>query len=472
MTVRWGEVTLKEIVAPLEGELVNGPDDLIIGGLSTDSRTIKAGDLFIALKGEKYDGHAFIKQAVDNGAAGIVIRSGHRPEIPEDRTAGIIVVADTLNALGNLAGWWRHHHTVKIAAITGSAGKTTTKEMCAEILRIGTPTLKNEGNFNNLIGLPLTLLMLQKEHRNAVLEMGMNRPGEIARLTEIADPDIGLITNVGRAHLEGLGDIRGVARAKAELVERITADSQVFLNGDDDLLMEVTRPFQKNVFTFGLGPGNHIRAHNIRSIGREGSRFDLKYEGGSIPLRVTVPGIQNVRNALAAATIALHMGAPMEDVASGLKGFEGINGRFRLTTLSAGAILVDDTYNSNPHSLRAAVNALKDLKTEGGRIIVGLGEMMELGQETVPAHKEAGGMVAEMGADYFVAIGAHAVEMIRGAIEAGFPSEKTLLVKTHRAMSRALQDMMQEGDLILLKGSRRASLEKVVENLKGISTSR
>ena len=471
MTARWGEVTLEEIVAPLGGELVMGPGDLIIGGLSTDSREIKTGDLFIALKGEKYDGHAFIKQAVDKGAAGIVIDSDHRPEIPEDQTAGIIVVADTLRALGNLAGWWRHHHTIKIAVITGSAGKTTTKEMCAEILRIGGLTLKNKGNFNNLIGLPLTLLMLEKEHQNAVLEMGMNRPGEIARLTEIADPDIGLITNVGRAHLEGLGDIRGVAKAKAEMVERISSDSQVFLNGDDDLLTEVSRPFQKKVFTFGLGPRNHIRAQNIRSLGREGSTFELQYEGGSIPLRLTVPGLPNVRNALAAATIALHMGAPSEDIESGLKGFEGINGRFRMTTLSGGAILVDDTYNSNPYSLRAAVNALKDLNTEDGRIIVGLGEMMELGQETVPAHIEAGEMVAEMGAYYFMAIGAHAGEMIRGAIEKGFPSERTLLVKTHRAMSRALQDMMQEGDLILLKGSRRAGLEKVVESLKGINTS-
>jgi UDP-N-acetylmuramoyl-tripeptide--D-alanyl-D-alanine ligase len=469
MTATWGEVTLREIIAPLKGELISGPGDLIIGGLSTDSRKIKAGDLFVALRGEKYDGHAFIRQAVDNGAAGIVIRSGHRPKIPESRTPAVIVVADTLKALGDLAGWWRHQQTVNVAAVTGSAGKTTTKEMSEGILRIGALTLKNKGNFNNLIGLPLTLLMLEKEHRNTVLEMGMNRPGEIARLTEIADPDIGLITNIGRAHLEGLGDIRGVAMAKVEMVERISIDSQVFLNGDDDLLMEAARPFRKNITTYGLGPGNQIRALNIRSLGREGATFELQHEGESIPLRLMVPGIQNVRNALAAATIALHMGAPRKDIVAGLKSFEGIKGRFMLTKLSGGAILIDDTYNSNPYSLRAAVNALKDLKTEEGRILLGLGEMMELGQETVPAHLEAGEMVAEMGAYYFVAMGAHAGEMIRGAIEKGFPSEKTLVVKTHQAMSRVLKAMMNAGDLILLKGSRKAGLEKVVESLKGIN---
>ena len=472
MTATWGEVTLREIIAPLKGELISGPSDLIIEGLSTDSREIKAGNLFVALKGETYDGHAFIRQAVDKGAVGVVIRGGHRPEIPEHRNPAVIVVADTLKALGDLAGWWRHQQKVNVAAVTGSAGKTTTKEMSEGILRIGALTLKNKGNFNNLIGLPLTLLMLEKEYRNAVLEMGMNRPGEIARLTEIADPDVGLITNVGRAHLEGLGDIRGVAMAKVELVDRISIDSQVFLNGDDDLLMEVARPFRKNITTYGLGPGNQIRALNIRSLGREGSTFELRHEKESIPLRLMVPGIQNVRNALAAATIALHMGAPIKDIVAGLKSFEGIEGRFMPTTIPGGAILVDDTYNSNPYSLRAAVNALKDLQTGAGRILVGLGEMLELGPETVPAHLEAGEMVAEMGADYFVAMGAHAGEMVRGATEKGFPPEKALVVKTHREMSRALQAMMNAGDLIFLKGSRKAGLEKVVENLKGNNAGR
>jgi UDP-N-acetylmuramoyl-tripeptide--D-alanyl-D-alanine ligase len=466
MAASWGEVTLKEIIAAIKGDLISGPRDLFIEGLSTDTREIKKGDLFIALKGERYDGHDFVKLAIDKGAAGIVLRKDSKPEIPKAKNPALITVTDTLHALGDLAGWWRHQQRVRVTAITGSAGKTTTKEMTAGILEIGASTLKNEGNFNNLVGLPLTLLMLKKDHRKTVLEMGMNRPGEIARLTEIADPDIGVITNVGRAHLEGVGDIRGVARAKVELLEKISADSQVLLNGDDDLLMEVAKPFPKIVSTYGFGAGNHIKAENISNLGHEGSSFELQHEGGSFILRVKVPGMLNVRNALAASAIALHMETPVDHIVQGLKSFKGIKGRFMQTKLPSGALLVDDTYNSNPTSLKAALNALKDLKTGGERVLVGLGEMMELGHETVPAHFEAGGMVAEIGADFFTAMGEHAKEMIKGALEKGLPSKRALLVETHEEMAQALRDMMAEGDLILLKGSRKAGLEKVVENLK------
>jgi UDP-N-acetylmuramoyl-tripeptide--D-alanyl-D-alanine ligase len=467
MAARWGEVTLREIIVAIKGDLISGQGDQIIEGLSTDSRDIKKGDLFLALKGLKYDGHDFIRQAMDKGAAGVVLERDFEPKIPKDRNRALITVTDTLNALGDLAGWWRHQQRVRVAAITGSAGKTTTKEMSAAILGIGASTLKNEGNFNNLVGLPLTLLMLKKDHRKAVLEMGMNRPGEIARLTEIADPDIGLITNVGRAHLEGVGDIRGVARAKVELLEEISSDSHVLLNGDDDLLMEAAKPFEKTVSTYGLGSGNQFKAENIGSLGREGSSFELQHKGSSFGIRLKVPGIQNVRNALAASAIALCMETPVDQIVQGLKSFRGIKGRFMPTKLPGGAVLVDDTYNSNPTSLKAALNALKDLKPEGGRVLVGLGEMMELGQETVTAHTEAGGLVAEMGPFFFTAMGEHAKEMIRGAVDKGMPSKMAVLVETHQEMAQALRGKMDAGDLILLKGSRRAGLEKVVENLKG-----
>jgi UDP-N-acetylmuramoyl-tripeptide--D-alanyl-D-alanine ligase len=467
MSARWGEVTLGEIIAAIKGELISGPEDPVIEGLSTDSREIKKGDLFLALKGPNYDGHDFVKQALDKGAAGIVVQKDYGSKILKDGNRSLVTVTDTLHALGDLAGWWRHQQRVRVAAITGSAGKTTTKEMTAGILRIGASTLKNEGNFNNLVGLPLTLLMLKKDHRKAVLEMGMNRPGEIARLTEIADPDIGLITNVGRAHLEGVGDIRGVARAKVELLEEIASDSHVLLNGDDELLMEVSKPFKKTVSTYGLGSGNDMKAENITSLGREGSSFEIQHEGSSFTIRLKVPGIQNVRNALAASAIALRMETPVDQIVQGLKDFSGIKGRFMPTRLPGGAMLVDDTYNSNPYSLKAALNALKDLKAKEGRVLVGLGEMMELGHETASAHLEAGELVAEMDAYFFAAMGEHAEEMIRGAVDKGFPQKRAVLVETHREMAQALRDMMDAGDLILLKGSRRAGLEKVVENLKG-----
>ncbi|MDP6179478.1 MAG: UDP-N-acetylmuramoyl-tripeptide--D-alanyl-D-alanine ligase, partial [Desulfatiglandales bacterium] len=256
MTAKWGEITAGEIISPIKGELKSGTPGSVFTGLSTDSREINPGQLFWALKGEKYDGHDFVEQAIDKGATGIVIKKGYLLKIPPGRSLVLMKVTDTLKALGDLAGWWRHQHGIPVAAITGSVGKTTTKEMTASILGLGALTLKNKGNFNNLIGLPHTLLALEEVHGRAVLEMGMNRPGEIARLTEIADPDIGLITNVARVHLEGLGNIEGVARAKVEMLDKISKDGQVVLNGDDELLMRVASPFQKKTITYGLGSGH------------------------------------------------------------------------------------------------------------------------------------------------------------------------------------------------------------------------
>ena len=406
--------------------------------------------------------------AIDKDAAGIVIQKGYRPEIPYGRDLAVISVTDTLKALGDLAGWWRHQHSICVAAITGSAGKTTTKEMTAKILEIDAMTLKNKGNFNNLVGLPLTILLMEDAHSRAVLEMGMNRPGEIARLTEIADPDIGLITNVARAHLEGLGDINGVAKAKVELLDKISSDGQVVLNGDDKLLMKTAAPFRRNIMTYGIGSGYDIEAHNIRNLGLEGSSFELQYHGTSTPVRLRVPGLQNIFNAMAASAIAFCMKESPDRISEGLNGFEGINGRFMFTPLPGGAILIDDTYNSNPYSLNATIGAIKELLlVEKGRVIVGLGEMMELGNETEPAHLEAGRMVAELGAHYFVAMGEHAQKMIEGAISNGLPSARAVLVNTHKEMAQKLRKEMKKDDLILLKGSRKTGLEKVAEALKG-----
>jgi UDP-N-acetylmuramoyl-tripeptide--D-alanyl-D-alanine ligase len=376
-------------------------------------------------------------------------------------------VADTLKALGDLANWWRREHPIPVAAITGSVGKTTTKEMAASILGLGASTLKNEGNLNNLIGLPLTLLLLEKVHQRAVLEMGMNRAGEIARLTEIAEPDVGLITNVGRAHLEGLGDINAVARAKVELVEKMPEKSHAILNGDDELLLKAASPFQRTRTTFGLGPENQIRAEKIKSLGEEGSTFDLHFFGQTKRVRLAVPGLQNVLNALAASAIALRLEASPNHILEGLGAFQGIKGRFMVSHLPGGISLVDDTYNCNPASLKAALDSTRALVAGGGRLIVGLGEMLELGDETNLAHLEAGTMVAEKGAYYFVVIGEHAPQMIEGAVSKGFPKQRAIEVRNHEEMAQKIGASMRKGDVILLKGSRKMQLEKVVEALKG-----
>ncbi len=467
MTPRWGEITAGTIIEPIQGELISGSHEVVLSGLSTDSRTIAQAELFWALKGERYDGHDFVRQAIDKGAAGVVIQKGHRTELPAQRKPVLIAVTDTLKALGDLGNWWRKGYPIPVAAITGSVGKTTTKEMAARILGLNAPTLKNEGNLNNLIGLPLTLLLLENAHRRAVLEMGMNQPGEIARLTEIAEPDMGLITNVGRAHLEGLGDINAVARAKVELLEKMPDKSQAILNGDDELLLRVASPFQRKVTTFGLGPENQIRAEKIQGLGKEGSAFHLRFAGQAYPARLHVPGLQNVFNALAASAIALCLEESPEHILEGLRGFEGIKGRFMISHLPDGVTLVDDTYNCNPDSLKAALESVKALVTGEGRLIVGLGEMLELGDETVPAHLEAGHMVAAVGASYFLAMGEHASQMIEGAVNKGFPVEKTTEARSHEEMAQKIGAAMHEGDVILLKGSRRMQLEIVAEYLKG-----
>ena len=398
MTAKWGQTSVKDIVTPVRGELVSGRSDIILEGISTDSRDIKPGQIFLALKGDNFDGHDFVEKAITGGASCLIIDKSLNGRIFDKSNVAIIQVDDTLRALGDLAGWWRNKHEITVVTITGSAGKTTTKEMTALILGQGAKTLKNRGNFNNLIGLPLSLLRLEKADRRAVLEMGMNRPGEIKRLTEIADPDIGLITNVARAHLEGLKDLEGVARAKTELIEEIRPDGYIIINGDDVLLMKQASRFNRRIITFGRGRRNDIRAENIINLGHKGISFDLRYHDITLPVSIRVPGIQNIHNALAASAVAVLMEESPDNIVKGLNDFEGIDGRFRSLSLPRGNTLIDDTYNANPYSLKAALDSIKSMAGDERRIIVGLGEMMELGDETSSAHIEAGKRVAEIGA--------------------------------------------------------------------------
>lgn len=475
MPASWGKITAGEIAAPTKGLLVSGKREVRLEGLSTDSRKIAPGELFLALKGERYDGHDFVGEALRRDAAGIMVQKDWwRREEAKGKITGsairdqiVIAVEDSLRALGDLAQWWRHQQRARVVAITGSTGKTTTKEMAASILGLGGRTLRNKGNLNNLIGLPLTLLQLEEGHKNAVLEMGMNRPGEIYRLSEITDPDVGVITNVGMAHLEGLRDLEGVARAKVELVERISSEANMVINGDDELLMKRAAPYRKQLITFGFGKENDLRPSRVQNLGREGISFDLHYQGGTCTVNLKVPGLQNVPNALAAAGVAVCLDEPMQNIAQGLGNFGEIEGRFVVTSLPGDIILVDDTYNANPLSLKAALESVKAMADKGERIIVGLGEMLELGDATASAHYEAGRRVAQLGAYRLLTMGEHAHQLVRGAIDSGMPSSQVEEVETHAEMAGKIRDDMGEGDLILLKGSRKMGLEKVVEELRG-----
>ncbi|MGE5841953.1 MAG: UDP-N-acetylmuramoyl-tripeptide--D-alanyl-D-alanine ligase [Deltaproteobacteria bacterium] len=459
-------LSFEDLLSLIQGELLKGLPGQTFSGISTDSRIVGKDELFWALKGEIFDGHDFVEEAIRKGAAGAVVNEDWGAHVPAETRASLVAVPDTLKALGNFARRWRRRFNARVSALTGSGGKTTTKEMTYSILSLQGPTLKNEGNFNNLIGLPLSLFLLEKEHQYAVLEMGMNRPGEIGRLTEIADPDVGLITNVGRAHLEGVGSIEGVAKAKVELLERMAPRGLAILNGDDRMLMQAAAAIRKKPVTFGQGLQNPVRAEGIQNLGREGFSFYLHWQGKTFPVRIKVPGFHNVYNALAAAAIALSLDLSVDQIQEGLARFEGIRGRFKVVPLPDGSVLIDDTYNSNPSSLKLGLESIKALAPRGRRVIVGLGEMLELGKETEARHVEAGEMVAGSGADWLVALGDHAPEMIRGALDKGFPRERAIRVKDHKEMGAKILELMMPGDLVFLKASRRIGLERVVERLR------
>ena len=468
MGAQWGKIAVKEVVSALGGRQISGSPERFVRGLSTDSRRMAPGHMFLALRGERYDGHSFLSEAVDAGAAGVIVESDTAiSQELTDNNLAVITVSSTLEALGDLAMWWRRQWGGRVIAITGSNGKSTTKEMAASILSLKANTMKSPGNFNNLIGLPLTVLSLEEDHEIAVLEMGMNRAGEIARLTQIAEPDIGVITNVARAHLEGLGDLQGVLKAKGELLQVMSEESTAILNGDDESTVGLASTFRGPIVTFGLGKKNQVRAGNIKRIGVCTQAFNIYINNERIRTKINLPGIHNVFNALGGAAIAVCSSTSKELIAQGLEDFRPLKGRFQIIGLKGGIQVIDDTYNSNPSSLSAALQTIKELLVERQGLVVGLGEMMELGKETSKYHFDAGQLIAGMGVRYLVVLGEHGRQVIEGACRGGMDMTQTHLATTHTDMIHAIKANVREGDIVFLKGSRKVALDKVVEDIKG-----
>ena len=459
------KILAREVADVLGAHLITGPIDVVFEGISTDSRDIRRGELFWALKGERFDGHDFVKKAVDSGALGAVV-SNNQANRFAGLDATILGVDDTLHALGDLAHWWRMRHSVLVGAVTGSVGKTTTKEMASCILSLQHETLKTEGNFNNLIGLPLTLFRLERRHGRAVVELGMNRPGEIARLTRIANPDAGVITEVGEAHLEGLGSLLGVARAKLEMAQQMKQEALLIINGDNPLLMDMAPKYRTDILTFGLGKHNHIRAVDIRKGPSGGTDFTITYGREKATVNLKVAGRHNIMNALAAAGLCIGLKEDLAMVAKGLEQFHGLRGRFELVHLPLDVTLVDDTYNANPVSLKAALEGVRNLVTKRGQLIIGLGDMLELGEAAEQAHVEAGQWVGSVDPKLFVAIGQYAGRMVKGAREKGVPGKAIREVNSLEEMASAIEEAMLPGDVILLKASRKIKLDKVREMLE------
>jgi UDP-N-acetylmuramoyl-tripeptide--D-alanyl-D-alanine ligase len=451
------------ILQHLSGRLVQGNLASRAWGVSTDSRTINKGNLFVALSGPQFDGRTFLSQAFERGASGALISGPcSLDSIPASKI--IIEVEDTLNALGDLARNWRKPFSIPVVGLTGSNGKTSTKEMLAGILEPTATTLKNPGNLNNLIGLPLTLLGLGPEHRFAVLEMGMNRSGEIRRLSAIAGPTVGLITNIGPAHLEGLGSLEAIARAKGELFEALSPEDWAIVNQDDPRILELATVCRSRKITFGLDPLAEVRADDVQPTS-SGLGFWLYARGHRRKIRLPLPGRHNVGNALAAAAAALVLGLSLDQIQQGLERFSPPQHRLEIRVGSQGVRLLDDSYNANPSSMAAALETFQLLRQEqrGGLV---LGDMLELGAYSPQAHGEIGAQVGRLGVDYLVTIGEHTSTLRAKALQGSRPPVKAVHCGSLEELRERLGRLIAAGDWILIKGSHGMGLTTIAEALQ------
>jgi UDP-N-acetylmuramoyl-tripeptide--D-alanyl-D-alanine ligase len=424
----------------------------------SDSRTLEPRQLFVALRGESFDGNAFVGAALAAGAAGAVVDSLQPVTLPQ------IVVADAQAALTRAARNWRAAFTGPLVGVAGSNGKTTAKEMTAAILAQAGSTLATRGNLNNHIGVPLTLLRLTPEHRFAVIEMGANHPGEVADLVAIAAPSVGMITNAGAEHLEGFGSLEGVARAEGEMVAGLDAAATAVINADDQFATLWRDSTRARVITFGVRAPADFRASEVRSsVGNGGFRtqFRLTAPTGSAAIELAVGGNHNVANALAAAAAAASAGATLEHIARGLAGVRAVPGRLQFKQTAGGAWLIDDSYNANPSSVRAAIEVLASL--EGRRWLV-LADMGELGAFAADAHSEVGEFAREHGIERLYACGTLMQRAVHsfGAGAQWFADVEALTAALRAALAGAGQDLR-----ILIKGSRFNRLERVVNALTG-----
>ena len=439
-----------------------GTDEQMVTGVSTDSRTVAPGEVFVALKGERFDGHNYIHVAAERGVKSFVVEKSWITSHALPSGCNAIAVCDTLRALGNLAAFHRDRFSVPLVGITGSNGKTTTKEMLADILGNTGPGLKTSGNLNNLIGLPKMLLQMQHAHQWAVLEMGMSELGEIDRLAEIAKPDVGIITNALPAHLETLGTVETVARAKGELFSRLKAGGHAVYNADDELISRCASPDGVKRISFGLARGE-VRAEEIRKLGKRGQSFTLCLPSGRFPVTLRAFGTHNIYNALAAAAAAFVLDVQPALIRAGLESFSPYDKRFSIEEVG-GIILIDDSYNANPGSVKAALATVRDIKEECRAIAV-LGDMLELGEASVPAHEEIGRFAASC-VDRLYVMGTMADAVFRGALDGGLAPDSIVRAANHSELLTDLLSATENGDYILVKGSRGMKMETIAEGVR------
>jgi UDP-N-acetylmuramoyl-tripeptide--D-alanyl-D-alanine ligase len=459
-------ISLEDILRATGGRLLQGEKSSSFGGISTDSRTVAEGELFIALEGCRYDGHHFALGALEKKAGGVLVNEAKAGDIRWNgyRPRAVIAVKDTLRALGDLARARRRACRLPVVALTGSNGKTTTKEMIAACLEMSFPVLKTQGNLNNLIGLPLTLLSLTEKERVVVVEIGMNIPGEIGRLTEIAEPDVGLITNIQKAHLEGMGTLERIREEKGNLFRKMRRDGTIVVNQNDPYVIDLAGEFSGQKITFGVEKSSDVMAKDIRVSETGGTSFTLVLEGEARRIHLALLGRHFVPNALAAICVASLFGIDAEQVKGALERFRPFSMRMEIVPLGNEKTIINDAYNANPRSMELALETLAETKG-GGRAIAVLGDMLELGEFAEALHQQAGEKVGELGIDLLLALGEQAPLVVRSAIRHGLKPENAWVLESHSEAISILKSVVQEGDWILVKGSRRMAMEKIVEGL-------
>jgi len=447
------------------GRLLQGRPDGAFDATVIDSRQVRRGALFVAIVGPNHDAHRFLDQVVASGAAGVLVQSDRDLRATEGVDVFVVAVDDTTSALAELAHGHRRGFEGPLVGITGSNGKTTTKELCADILGRMGETLATRGNLNNQFGVPLTLLRREASHAFAIVEIGMNHRGEIRALARIAEPTIGVLTNVGSAHIEFLGSREAIAEEKGDLLAALPAEGTAVVGRDDPLAFAQASRTRAPVLSFGRDARADLRASRVRFLASGAWAFDLETPFGSGEIRV--PGLAEtiVENALAAAGGALAAGASFEAVVEGLASHPGVPGRMQPRPLAGDVLVIDDSYNANPQSMRSALETLARLETSGRRYAV-LGGMGELGAESDQAHREVGELVGSLALDGLFVLGASAALISRGAAGAGLVADRIHVEDTHEGLAAHLRECLGPGDRVLVKGSRAAAMERVIEMLE------
>ena len=447
---------LSQIAQLAGGSISSGDQTVVVNKVSTDSRTLKSSELFVALRGENFDGHNFVESAAQIGAAGAIVESTWNGEIPKN--FALIRAKDTLQAYQDLAANYRKSLMLKVVAITGSNGKTSTKDFTAAVLAHRFRVTKTEGNFNNHVGLPRTILEATSADEIGVWEIGMNHPGEIATLAKVAAPDVAIITNIGVAHIEFMGSREKIAEEKAALAEAVGADGAIILNADDLFTKTIASRARRKVILAGTNSGS-IQAAEITQSGT-GADFTILEGAHRCRAQLSVPGLHMVQNALLAIAAGRAFGLSLEECAAELAAAPLTRARSQIKDIG-GVQFLDDSYNANPDSMKAALRTLVELDADGKRIAV-LGEMHELGDQSERGHREVGETAAALKIDQLIAIGDIAAAIADAAGQAGL--RKTTVVKSTSEAAEVLGEIAAPGDLVLIKGSRAARTEEVIEH--------